>query len=184
MTESTGEIGTGFSVDVATSWERALFADDLPATRRVALRSAIVLGHGGVLGPLRGLASLALYVLLGAVGLPFYSDASSGWEVVTGATGGYLIGFLPAAFLIGLAARYGQDRQVWRALPLFVAGQAVVFAIGVPWLAVAATVALLVRAGFGLSPYRIGRRPAGIGAQEIVFGLVAVAAAAVGYVRM
>jgi len=60
MTESTGEIGTGFSVEVAKAWERALFADELPATRRVALRSAIVLGHGGVLGPLENLARLGL----------------------------------------------------------------------------------------------------------------------------
>ncbi len=60
MTESTGELGTGFSVDVAKAWERALFDRDLPATRRVALRSAIVLGDGGVLGPLRGLARLGL----------------------------------------------------------------------------------------------------------------------------
>lgn len=60
MTESTGEIGTGFSVEVAKAWERALFADDLPATRRVALRSTIVLGHGGVLGPLKNLARLGL----------------------------------------------------------------------------------------------------------------------------
>lgn len=42
--EAHGEIGTGFSVDVATSWERELFEGDLPATRRVALRLAIVLG--------------------------------------------------------------------------------------------------------------------------------------------
>jgi NAD dependent epimerase/dehydratase family enzyme len=60
MTESTGEIGTGFSVQVAKAWERAFFADELPQTRRVALRSAIVLGHGGVLGPLRNLARLGL----------------------------------------------------------------------------------------------------------------------------
>ncbi|WP_228528283.1 TIGR01777 family oxidoreductase [Microbacterium sp. UFMG61] len=60
MTESTGEIGRGFSVEVAKAWERALFADELPHTRRVALRSAIVLGHGGVLGPLRTLARLGL----------------------------------------------------------------------------------------------------------------------------
>lgn len=60
MTESTGEIGTGFSVDVAKAWEKVLFAEDLPATRRVALRSTIVLGHGGVLEPLRGLARLGL----------------------------------------------------------------------------------------------------------------------------
>lgn len=60
MTESTGELGAGFSVDVAKAWERALFADDLPHTRRVALRSTIVLGHGGVLGPLRALARRGL----------------------------------------------------------------------------------------------------------------------------
>jgi uncharacterized protein len=44
QTESGGELGTGFSVDVARSWERELFAGDLPGTRRVALRMAIVLG--------------------------------------------------------------------------------------------------------------------------------------------
>ncbi|MGP6172163.1 epimerase [Microbacterium sp. A204] len=60
MTESSGEIGTGFSVEVARAWEKALFADDLPHTRRVALRSTIVLGHGGVLGPLKNLARIGL----------------------------------------------------------------------------------------------------------------------------
>ncbi|WP_337003760.1 MULTISPECIES: epimerase [unclassified Microbacterium] len=60
MTESTGEIGSGFSVEVAKAWEAALYAEDLPATRRVALRSTIVLGHGGVLAPLRNLARLGL----------------------------------------------------------------------------------------------------------------------------
>ena len=44
QTEADGELGTGFSVDVARSWERELFAGDLPGTRRVALRMAIVLG--------------------------------------------------------------------------------------------------------------------------------------------
>lgn len=60
MTEADGEIGTGFSVDVATAWEQAFFADDLPGTRRVALRIAIVLGDGGALTPLRWLARLGL----------------------------------------------------------------------------------------------------------------------------
>lgn len=60
MTESSGELGRGFSVEVAKAWERELFAGELPGTRRVALRSAIVLGDGGVLGPLRTLARLGL----------------------------------------------------------------------------------------------------------------------------
>jgi uncharacterized protein len=60
MTESTGEIGTGFSVGIATEWERELFAADLPGTRRVALRMAIVLGDGSALVPLIRLARFGL----------------------------------------------------------------------------------------------------------------------------
>ncbi len=60
MTESTGEIGTGFSVGIATAWERELFAIDLPATRRVALRMAIVLGDGSALVPLIRLTKFGL----------------------------------------------------------------------------------------------------------------------------
>ncbi|RWZ52066.1 DUF1731 domain-containing protein [Labedella phragmitis] len=56
MTESTGEIGEGFSVGVATAWEAAFFSPDLRGTRRVALRMAIVLGHGSALAPLLGLS--------------------------------------------------------------------------------------------------------------------------------
>lgn len=53
QTESDGELGSGFSVDVARDWEQELFDGDLPRTRRVALRMAIVLGHAGALGMLR-----------------------------------------------------------------------------------------------------------------------------------
>lgn len=60
MTEDDGELGTGFSVEVAKAWERALYERDLPHTRRVALRTAIVLGDAGVLGPLRRLARVGL----------------------------------------------------------------------------------------------------------------------------
>jgi len=60
MTESTGEIGTGFSVNVATSWEQAFFEAELPGTRRVALRMAIVLGDGSALVPLLRLARFGL----------------------------------------------------------------------------------------------------------------------------
>lgn len=48
MTESSGEIGTGFSVDVAKAWEQAIFAFQLPNTRKIALRIAIVLGKSVV----------------------------------------------------------------------------------------------------------------------------------------
>ena len=61
MTESTGEIGTGFSVNVATNWEKAFFDFKLPHTRQVALRMAIVLGKdGGVMRPLKNLVRFGL----------------------------------------------------------------------------------------------------------------------------
>ncbi len=60
QTESTGELGTGFSVSVAKAWEEAFFAAEVPETRRVAIRTAIVLGDGSALVPLLRLARFAL----------------------------------------------------------------------------------------------------------------------------
>jgi len=60
MTESTGELGEGFSVGVARAWEDAFFEPELPATRRVALRTAIVLGDGSALIPLLRLARVGM----------------------------------------------------------------------------------------------------------------------------
>jgi len=61
MTESTGEIGKGFSVNVATNWEKTFFDFNLPATRQVALRMAIVLGKGGgVIAPIKKLVQFGL----------------------------------------------------------------------------------------------------------------------------
>ncbi|MEM1503040.1 TIGR01777 family oxidoreductase [Domibacillus sp. 8LH] len=61
MTEEAGEVGSGFSVDVARGWEEAFFSFDLPKTRQVALRIAIVLGPGGgVMTPYRNLVKYGL----------------------------------------------------------------------------------------------------------------------------
>ncbi|RFU66457.1 TIGR01777 family protein [Peribacillus saganii] len=61
MTETDGEIGKGFSVDVAKAWEKAFFAFNLPHTRQIALRIAIVLGpEGGVMTPYKNLVRFGL----------------------------------------------------------------------------------------------------------------------------
>ncbi|MFL2001981.1 epimerase [Microbacterium sp. A1-JK] len=60
QSEDAGDLGSGFSVDVARAWEQELFADDLPATRRVALRMAIVFGDGPATAMLLRLARLGL----------------------------------------------------------------------------------------------------------------------------
>lgn len=116
---------------------------------------AVVL-TAAALGPWRGVAGQGLYLVLGGLGLPFYSDGGSGVQVVLGATGGYLIGFLPAAALIGAAARRGRDRHIASATLLFVAGQAVIFAFGVPWLAVVAHLDAAQAIAAGLTPFIVG----------------------------
>lgn len=91
---------------------------------------------GAALGWKRGAASQLLYVLLGLF-LPVYSDGASGPDVIWGATGGYLIGFIIAAGLIGRLAELGADRKPHIAFLAFCAGQLAIFGIGVPWLKVA-----------------------------------------------
>ena len=108
------------------------------------------------LRPLRGTAVHALYILAALVGLPFYSEASGGYEVVFGATGGYVLGFIPAAYLIGLAAKHGADRNLLKSVPLFLAGQAVIFAVGVPWLAASTGQSLPWALQNGFYPFILG----------------------------
>jgi biotin transport system substrate-specific component len=116
---------------------------------------AVVL-TAAALGPARGVSVQILYMAAALVGLPFYSEASGGVDVVFGATGGYVIGFIPAAYLIGLAARHGADRHLLKSLPLFVAGQAVIFAVGVPWLAATTGMSASQALDAGFYPFILG----------------------------
>jgi biotin transport system substrate-specific component len=92
---------------------------------------------GAALGANRGGLALLLYVTMGLF-LPVYSDGESGIDVIWGATGGYLIGFILAAYVVGRLAERGADRRPLIAFASFVAGQLIVFGIGVPWLKVSA----------------------------------------------
>jgi biotin transport system substrate-specific component len=88
---------------------------------------------GATLGMRRGMASLALYAVLGLF-LPFYADGDSGWSVIWGASGGYIVGFIFAAGFIGWMAEHGADRNVWLAFLAFVGGQLLIFAFGLAGL--------------------------------------------------
>jgi len=115
-----------------------------------------VLLAGAALGSRVGAASQGLYVGLGALGLPFYSGGEGGWEVATGATGGYLVGFVIAAALVGYLAERGQDRNVVTALSAFLAGSAVIYFFGVGWLAAYLDVGVTEALGMGMTPFVIG----------------------------
>ena len=115
-----------------------------------------VLLVGAAYGPLRSLLSMVLYLIAGIAGIPCFAQASSGSSVVTGATGGYLVGFVLAAPLVGWLATRGRARTVSAALGAFVLGSLVVYAVGVPWLASATSHSLAWAITNGLLPFVAG----------------------------
>ena len=93
-----------------------------------------VLLVGAALGGRRAAVSTLLYIGQGALGLPVFAGGGFGIARLLGPTGGYLFGFVPAAYLVGILAERGLDRKPRSALPLFIAGQMVIYAFGVAWL--------------------------------------------------
>src|SRR5690349_7669294 len=93
-----------------------------------------VLLVGGALGFRRGLASVGLYVLIGVIGLPFFAEGQGGFSVILGASGGYILGFIVGGALVGRLAELGWDRRIVGAIGAMLVGNALIYAIGVPWL--------------------------------------------------
>jgi biotin transport system substrate-specific component len=94
-----------------------------------------VLLSAGALGFRRGLAASILYLLLGIVGLPVFSQGSQGLEVVLGPRGGYLVGFVVASGIVGRLAELGWDRNVFGGIAAMLLGSVAIYGLGVPWLA-------------------------------------------------
>lgn len=115
-----------------------------------------VLLVGCTLGAVRGAIAMALYAVVGIIGLPVFSEGTSGLGIVAGPTGGYIIGFIVSAALVGLLAERAWDRKVLKAVVTFAAGTLVVFAIGLPWLAVVLGLSLEQTLQAGLYPFLIG----------------------------
>jgi biotin transport system substrate-specific component len=118
----------------------ALFAQvsiDVPPSPVPITGQTLAVGLvGATLGARRGASSLGLYAVLGLF-LPFYADGESGWEVIWGASGGYIVGFVVAAGAIGWLAEHGADRRVVLAFGAFVVGQLIIFAFGLAGLKIA-----------------------------------------------
>ena len=113
-----------------------------------------VLLVGATLGFRRGAISLLLYLLQGILGLPVFAGGASGMAILLGPTGGYLIGFVVAAGLVGLLAARGMDRRIPSALLAFLAGETVIYLFGVAWLSVFLGIQHAIVAG--LLPFLVG----------------------------
>lgn len=141
----------GGAVFVALS---ALVIVPLPFTPvPLSLQTFSVLLVGAALGSRRGVASMALYLLAGAAGVPWFSAHHSGWHF---ASFGYVVGFVAAAWLAGRLAERGADRHVLRTVGLMVAGNAVIYAFGVAGLILATGMSVSVGLAKGVAPFLIG----------------------------
>jgi biotin transport system substrate-specific component len=127
----------------------------------VTAQTFAVLLVGGALGFRRGALALLLYLVAGFA-LPVYAEhasgvsrlvATSGGHVALGPTGGYLIGFVLAAAVVGRLAELGWDRKVPGALAALLIGNLLVYVVGVPWLAIAAGHDLGWAVQQGLAPF-------------------------------
>ncbi|NYI08387.1 biotin transporter BioY [Allostreptomyces psammosilenae] len=112
-----------------------------------------VLLVGTALGARRGLAAMALYLLAGAAGMPWFAEGASGFAMPSF---GFVLGFVLAAAAVGALARRGGDRTPLRTAGTMLVGNAVIYAVGVPYLAYALQVPLAEAAALGMVPFLIG----------------------------
>ena len=112
-----------------------------------------VLLVGGALGFRRGLIAVALYVLLGVVGLPFFAEGKGGLSVIWGTNGGYLLGFVVAGAVVGRLAELGWDRRLGGAIGAMLVGSVIIYAIGLPWLMAVTGLSVGETIAKGLTPF-------------------------------
>lgn len=119
----------------------------------ITLQTLTVLLSGAALGPIRGGLAMGLYLVAGVAGIPWFAERNSGFGFVTF---GYIVGFVLAAILVGWLARRGADRTFRGTIGAMVAGNLVIYAVGVPYLAWSLGVSLGEAIGFGLTPFLVG----------------------------
>jgi len=167
VVRSVSLVAAGIGVLTAGAWLSVPFYP-VPLT----MQTLALLVVGGLLGPTLGVSAVAGYLALGMMGAPVFHGGLGGVALLAGPTGGYLVGFLPAVFLMGVFAKRASDRRI--GLVLLGAGvllaEVAVYAVGVPWLA--------LFTGGGLS------RAVSVGAVPFLLGDLLKAAVAVGAVRM
>ena len=112
-----------------------------------------VLLVGASLGAARGAASLGVYFVLGIVGAPIYAHHDSGWDVITSASGGYIVGFILAAAVTGWLAERRWDRRFSSSIGAMLTGNVIIYLFGLFWLAHVLHTNLEKTLEYGLYPF-------------------------------
>jgi len=116
---------------------------------------------GASLGWIRGASAIALYALVGLLGAPISAPGADGGHLtglawLAAPSFGYVIGMMLAAALVGWLAQLKWDRRVWLAVIAFLAGEAVIYAVGLPWLAAVTQGTPEQVLAWGLTPFLLG----------------------------
>jgi biotin transport system substrate-specific component len=112
-----------------------------------------VLLVGGALGFRRAAIALLVYIAIGMLGLPVFSEGRAGVAIMTGVTGGYIVGFAVAAAVVGRLAELGWDRRIPAAVGAMLLGNAIIYAIGIPWLMAVTSLPLGEAIAVGMTPF-------------------------------
>jgi biotin transporter BioY len=139
------------------SWLVAVFAQlEIPLQPvPITGQTFAVLLVGALLGSKRGVAAMIAYIAQGAIGLPFFAGGASGFAILTGATAGYLVGFVSAAYVVGLLAERGLERSVRTSIIPFLVGTIIIYIFGVAWLSIFLN-SFSQAVQFGFLPFLIG----------------------------
>ncbi len=121
-------IGLSAAIIAVCSWI------SIPLTVPITLQTMGVVLISGLFGAKRGTLSTLLYILIGAIGVPVFSGFKSGFGVLLGSTGGYIIGFIFTALIVGVVS--DKTNKLWALVLSMVVGILVCYAFGTAWFAV------------------------------------------------
>ena len=121
----------------------------------IVLQNLFVYLSGLLLGSRWGLAAVGVYLLAGLCGLPVFSGGRGGIGHLVGPTGGYLLGFLPAVYIIGRVTEKAGNKDLAGVLAML-AATAVIYCLGVSWLKILSGMTFAKAMAVGMVPFLIG----------------------------
>jgi len=121
----------------------------------IVLQNFFVFLSGLLLGPRWGAASVGVYLMAGALGLPVFAGGIGGIGRFAGPTGGYLLGYLPAVYVIGWISKKSKGRGALDVLAM-VCGSIVIYTCGVSWLKILSGMTLAKTLAVGMYPFILG----------------------------
>jgi len=121
----------------------------------IVLSTLFVLLAGLLLGSRWGLASMGLYLVVGAIGMPVFAGGRGGLAHFLGPTGGYLLGYVLSAWVTGLISEHSRGLLIIEIFAVLI-GSLAIYSLGVPWLKMVTQMTWSKTLMMGMVPFLIG----------------------------